>query len=140
LGGIHIGKLVPLRSIWNRSSAIAKLHPFRIDELVEEAGLIGPAIVRGLGFTLHDCVSVFVNDLRWLVSGGADGGTITCSLATLLDAVGCPIGLDNSSGLLRPTDYRLNDAERSELVKAKMVVREFVERILRNGYFGYEGK
>lgn len=67
LGGAHIGELVQLISLWNQHNPFLAQIELELDNLLQITAKIGPAIVHGLGYTLHDCSAVFSKDIAWLV-------------------------------------------------------------------------
>ncbi len=91
LGGVHIGRLVPLRSLWPMGGSMRGMSAETLDKLIERSGKIGPRIVRDLGFTLYDCMSVFGNDIEKILLPRTAHQFLLASIAEDGRAVGRPL-------------------------------------------------
>jgi malate/lactate dehydrogenase len=135
LGGIHIGHLVQLRSIWPNDSPLKKMSHESVGELIEDAGKIGPRIVRGLGFTLHDCAAVFANDVEKICRPQVGNGYL---LASLPDQLGGSIGralLPRRDSLMQMDIAALSKEEEQQIKSAGKIVNEIISCIKRYSYF-----
>jgi malate/lactate dehydrogenase len=136
LGGAHIGKLVQLRSLWNRQSPIFAQAEVAVDELLRSASRIGPAIVRGLGFTLHDCVAVFGKDVAWLVGKDTTREYLCASVGDDASAAAWPLKLSEKTGRCEIADD-LPDKEVRQLESAGKLVADAVDIVRRGAVLGY---
>lgn len=136
LGGAHIGTPIPLKSCWSRDCELFDKGPEKLDELITSAMTIGPEIVSGLGFTLHDCSAVFSRDIDWLAQADADRSLIFASLASGGSAGAIPIG-KGPGGLLSGRADLLS-ADEVELMKpGRDRVETAVRMIAEQGLFGF---
>jgi malate/lactate dehydrogenase len=98
LGGTHSEKLVQLRSLWSPQSSFVKQSELVIDELLLSASKIGPAIVRGLGFTLHDCAAIFSRDLAWFAGKDTTRKYLCASVGNDSSATAWPLEYFEETG------------------------------------------
>ncbi|MGV3753942.1 MAG: hypothetical protein ACO1QS_01005 [Verrucomicrobiota bacterium] len=137
LGGVHIGRLVQLRSLWNHMSPISNQSDLAVDDLLDSASKIGPSIVRGLGFTLHDCAAVFAQDLAWFAGKDANRRFLCVSVGDEHSAVARPIGHSTISESYKSFDG-LSENESKQLDSASYIVNRAVELIRRNPIFRHK--
>ncbi|MFZ2162059.1 MAG: hypothetical protein WAW02_07575 [Sideroxyarcus sp.] len=121
LGGAHTGKLVQLRSLWNHQSAFIAQPELVVEDLLQAASKIGPAIVRGLGFTLHDCVAVFSQDIAWFVGKNTAREYLCASVGNDSTAAAWPLKYSSESGRIEIVDA-LPSNERCQLESASKLV------------------
>jgi hypothetical protein len=136
LGGVHIGKLVQLRTLWNPASGLSALSSVMIEDLLESAGEVGPAIVEGLGYTLHDCASVFAKDVTWLAGRDPSRRFLCASVGDRRCAVAKPLVWTSDSGRIE-TYEKLSENENLQLARAAKLITEATDLIKTNPFFGY---
>ena len=136
LGGVHIGRLVQLRSLWNPSSALYSQTELAIEDYLAAASKIGPAIVRGLGFTLHDCATVFAQDLTWLAGKDDSRKHLCVSIGDKSSAVARPICYSEATGSYEIFNS-IAESELQQLNSASQLVSKAVEMVRRNPVFRY---
>lgn len=128
LGGAHTGKLVQLRSLWNQQSALVTQPELAVDDLLQSASKIGPAIVRGLGFTLHDCVAVFSRDLAWFVGKDTSRKYLCASVGNDSSAAAWPLKYSEGTGRFEIFDD-LPENEIRQLDSAAKIVAATVDLV-----------
>jgi malate/lactate dehydrogenase len=136
LGGVHIGQLIQLRSLWPDGSALKAMPYDSVEGLIVKAREIGPEIVRGLGFTLHDCATVFANDVEKICRPQAALGFLLASLPDRHGAVGRAL-LPNRETHLKMDTIALSAEEERQVKFAGSLVTDMVDRVKRNPVFGY---
>lgn len=126
VGGAHIGKLVQLRSLWNRQNPFFAQTELAVDDLLQSATRIGPAIVQGLGFTLHDCVAVFSRDLAWLAGKDTTRKYLCASVGNDSAAAAWPLKYSKETSRFEVFD-NLPENELRQLDSAAMLVAAVVD-------------
>jgi malate/lactate dehydrogenase len=137
LGGVHIGRLVQLRSLWNPTSPLYSQTELAVEDFLASASKIGPAIVRGLGFTLHDCATVFAKDLTWLAGKDSTRKHLCVSIGDRSSAVARPLFYSPASGSYEIFDS-LSETELQQLNNASQLVNKAVDMVRRNPIFRYK--
>jgi malate/lactate dehydrogenase len=137
LGGVHIGRLVQLRSLWNQASPLYLKSELAVEDLLEDVSKIGPAIVRGLGFTLHDCATVFARDLTWLAAKDSTRKYLCVSIGNQSSAVARPLFYSEATGNYEIFNS-LPDTELQQLDNAAQLVKKVVDMIRRTPIFRYK--
>lgn len=128
LGGTHTEKLVQLRSLWNQQSAFVTKPELAVDDLLQSALKIGHAIVRGLGFTLHDCVAVFSKDLAWFAGKDTTRKYLCASVGNDSSAVAWPLKYSKGTGRFEIFDD-LPENELRQLDSAAKIVAAAVDLV-----------
>ena len=132
IGGSHTEFLVPFTSIWDKSSPISCQDESQVKKLIKSVSDIGPKIVKGLGYTLHDCSVVFSKDLAWLASKDDKRKYLCISMGTETSAVGRPI-YRNKIGAISDATIILNEKEINNLIYAEKITERAVSVV--NNYY-----
>ncbi|MBF0516268.1 MAG: hypothetical protein HQK97_03980 [Nitrospirae bacterium] len=127
LGGSHTEKLVQLKSLWNQQSPLFTQSEL-VNDLLRSSTEIGPIIVQGLGFTLHDCVAVFSRDVSWLAGKNMSRKYLCTSVGNDSSAVAWPLEYSDVTGSLEIFDG-LTKHERQQLDSAAKIVTHSVDII-----------
>jgi malate/lactate dehydrogenase len=136
LGGVHIGRIVQLRSLWNSRSPLFLQNEFAIDDLLKDARCIGPDIVRGLGFTLHDCAAVFTRDLKWFAGKDPNRKYLCASVGDAHSAAAWPILYSEAQGLYEI--FRMLDkSEFAQLERASNLIGDALHALKRSPFFNH---
>lgn len=120
LGGTHTDKLVQLKSLWNTQSPLFK-QPTLVKNLLQAASKIGPEIVEGLGFTLHDCVAIFSRDLAWFAGKDTTRRYLCASVGNDSSASAWPLHHSETTGRFEIFDDLPNNERRQLNSAAKRI-------------------
>ncbi len=134
LGGEHGKHSVVIESLWKRNPQALGIKGKQLSRLLSQALQVGPRIVAGLGYTLHDCVLVFVDDIRWICEQGATRKWLHASFASSEGATGRPLCFDNSTCRILPF-LGLATVEADLISKAGRRNARLVSRILGHPLF-----
>jgi malate/lactate dehydrogenase len=135
VGGLHGGPLVPFRSLWPSRTQKMVTHS-EMQSCAKEAESLGIQIVKNLGYTLHDCVSSFCDDIEWLISGKAKSLRVF-STSWAGGAVGVPFFRENAKTFITCLDALTND-ERETLFRLASTTAPLVDRIASGDAARYE--
>jgi hypothetical protein len=127
VGGEHGRDVIPLKSLWEpklRDSISQALT----DRALSNSLKIGPDIVKGLGYTLHDCILVFCQDLMWLSEKHSETDVMFGSLGDPEGSIGRPLVRSGRDSTLYAFE-KLPDTELNAINRAKEKVAELVARI-----------
>jgi malate/lactate dehydrogenase len=128
VAGEHGKHLVPMFSMWKYSPEELSLTPHDIGVAITKGSHIGPDIVKGLGYTLHDCAAVFSDDLDRLLGRRNGHRKLFVSFGDADAAVGVPIVFSRKTECLVPYK-RMPDRELAALHAARENISALVHRI-----------
>jgi hypothetical protein len=125
LGGTHTEKLVQLKSLWNAQSPLVT-QSVLVKNLLQAASKIGPEIVQGLGFTLHDCGTIFSRDLSWFAGKDSTRRYLCASVGNDSSTAAWPLLHSGTIGRVEIFDD-LPGNERRQLESAAKMVASAVD-------------
>lgn len=128
LGGEHGGKIVPIRSLWEKHEFLDKLDEKTLDYFLKKANNFSINIVKNLGYTLQDCAYVFSNDLSWLI-GKSDRKISMHSIWNKEASIGYPVILSESSQKIEKFK-EIAQVEKSKIEKLENLVSQTVNLII----------
>ncbi len=133
VGGEHGRDLILLRSLWEPkfNSSISQEI---LNRALQNSMKIGPDIVKGLGYTLHDCIIVFCRDLEWLSEKHPETEVMFASLGDQDGSIGRPLVQSGDAKRLCAFE-KLTVAENVAINLAREKVAELVSRIRQTSEF-----
>jgi hypothetical protein len=133
VAGEHGRDLIVLKSLWEENLRNS-IDSAIIDRALQNSAKIGPDIVKGLGYTLHDCILVFFQDIQWLSEPHAGSDLMFGSLGNTEGSIGRPLVRSGDSGRLQAFEI-LADTEKTAIDQAREKVAELVVRIRQASEF-----
>jgi malate/lactate dehydrogenase len=137
LGGLHIGRPIPLRSHWTTHHEDPPVNQTEMNRMLESSLEIGPRLVANLGFTLHDCGEAFARDIEWLVTPEPARPYLYASYASEESSTAIPIQKEN--GVVYSALGTLNREELNAIESGKQKIRDWADEITHKGLFSFPG-
>ena len=136
VGGEHGKNIVLLKSLWNGKVAQNKPSQAILRKALKNAAGLGPKIVQGLGYALHDCAAIFSQDITTLLhlQRPSSSKFLCLSIGDSEAAIGRPvICLRNAQRFSIYSD--ILDEELKAITAAKNGIAQLVDQIRRSKRF-----
>jgi hypothetical protein len=133
VAGEHGRDLIPLASLWEESLRNAAPQAL-INRALQNSARIGPDIVKDLGYTLHDCILVFFQDIEWLSKRHSETEITFASLGDQNGSIGYPLEQSRESGRLHAFET-FADTEKAAIHQTRDKIAELVARIRQTSEF-----
>lgn len=111
LAGEHGFSLIPILDLWHQNKDLKHLSDYEIKMHLDEAIAIGFTIVKSLGYTLHDCIPAFLEDICWLLQAGNQRRFRSVAVPIEISCATRPIMLGSNHEVIEFSNYSPNEME-----------------------------
>ncbi len=111
VAGEHGNDLIVISNLWNNEKPLSELSKKQITKYVERATQIGFEIVNKLGFTLQDCVPVFVDEIKWILGIGEQENFHSLAIPNETTCCSRPVKITRANEIIEYTSYTEDESE-----------------------------
>lgn len=134
VGGEHGFNLVPFKSMW-APFLLKRVSSKEITSIVARSSKIGPSIVSGLGYTVHDCVAVFCDDIEQLMKSITSSKEQVSFYSVYKNnvAIGVPSKISKLGCM--PVVELLNRSEQDKILRRRSHLEKIIKNIRDHNWF-----
>lgn len=120
VAGEHGNDLIIVSNLWNKEKTLSVLTKKQTEKCLKRAIQMGFEIVNKLGFTLQDCVPVFVDEIKWIL--GLDELENFHSLA-IPNQIACfsrPVKITSENKIIEYKNYTVEESKHLKQVEKRI--------------------